>query len=286
MQSSTWSERKRCWLPAKGRKKLAPIFELRIRKAALRNGARVIRVGDVDSAVAELGNGVERVALVWDGVDLALGKRLVERLDGIPNLTTYIVSEQPNARGAETMGMLPREGGRDAFGMFADGREGTIASLAFFGANPARNAPNASAAREALGRIPFVVVSELFMTETAELATLVLPAKGAFEKSGTTLNLAGDLLPLPASLVAPEGALADLEMLIGLSLALGIDLPALEEVETAVAELAARRESFTFGDARYGASLDLQSAAPHRLFSGGGTSAHDERVAALREVNA
>ena len=51
------------------------------------------------------------------------------------------------------------------------------------------------------------------MTETARCATLVLPAKGAFEKSGTTLNLAGDLLPVEASLEAPDGVLADLDML-------------------------------------------------------------------------
>ncbi|HEY9086080.1 MAG TPA: molybdopterin-dependent oxidoreductase [Candidatus Tyrphobacter sp.] len=264
---------------------LAPVFDLRIRKAVTRNGARVVHVHDLDAAIAELGAGVERVALVWDGVDVALGKRLHERLGGVPNLMTYIVSEQPNARGAETMGMLPREGGRDAFGMFADAREGRIAALALFGVNPVRNAPSVNVVREALGRIPFVVATELFMTETAELATLVLPAKGAFEKSGTTLNLAGDALPLKASLAAPEGPLADLEMLVGLSLAIGIELPTAEEVESAIAELAARPQAFGFGDARYGASLDVQAAPPRRLFSGDGTSAHDERIAALREVS-
>ncbi len=273
-------------IAGEGPAELAPVFDLRIHKAVLRNGARVIRVRDVDAAVAELGSGVERVALVWDGVDPALGKRLHERLAGVAKLMTYIVSEQPNARGAEAMGMLPRDGGRDAFGMLADARDGTIAALALFGVNPVRNAPNASAVREALGRARFVVVSELFMTETAALATLVLPAKGAFEKSGTIVNLGGDVLSLNASLAAPEGPLSDLEMLIGLALALGVELPTIETVATGVAELAARPQTFAFGDARYGAGLDAPAAQPRRLFSGGGTSAHDALIANLREVGA
>jgi NADH-quinone oxidoreductase subunit G len=264
---------------------LAPVFDLRIRKAVFRNAARRILVRDVDSAIAELGAGLERVALVWDGIDLDLGGALHERLSVVPDLRTYIVSEQPNARGAEAMGMLPRKGGRDAFGIFADAREGSIASLALFGVNPVRNAPNGAQIAQALARVPFLVVSELFMTQTAEIATLVLPAKGAYEKSGTTIDLAGDLLPLKASLQAPEGPLADLEMLIGLSLALGIELPTVEEVETAVVARAKSSESFVFGDARFGPSYDASHLPPRTLFDGGGTCLHDPNLAALRRVH-
>lgn len=264
---------------------LAPIFDLRIRKAIARNGARRIVARDADSAIAELGSGLERVALVWDGVDLDLGRALHERLNGIPDLRTYIVSEQPNARGAETMGMFPRDGGRDAFGVFADAREGSVASLALFGVNPVRNAPNGAQVAQALARVPFLVVSELFMTETARNATLVLPAKGAYEKSGTTTSLGGDLLPLKASLVAPEGPLADLEMLVGLSLALGIELPTAEEVETTVGVRVKRRDEFVFGDAQFGPRYDATRLPPRTLFDGGGTCAHDPSIAALRETS-
>ncbi|HTU64182.1 MAG TPA: molybdopterin-dependent oxidoreductase [Polyangiales bacterium] len=264
---------------------LAPVFDLRVRKAALRQGARILRASDVRT-LADLG-GVERAALIWDGVDLDLGRALHERLAALPSLRTYIVSEQPNARGAEAMGMLPQAGERDSAQMLADARAEQLDVLSLFGVNPVRNAPAALGAREALERTPFVVVSELFMTETAELATLVLPAKGAFERSGTTTNLAGDVLPLKASLQAPEGPLADLEMLVGLSLALGVELPSLEDVDAAVAQRAARSAEFGFGDARYGKSyLEEEEAPPRHLFSGGGTSAHDERIASLREVPA
>ncbi len=261
---------------------LAPVFDLRIRKAVLRSGARVIRASDAERALAELGNGVEHVALVWDGVDLALGRSLDERLAAIPNLRTYIVGEQPNARGAEAMGMLPAAGGHGSAEMLGAG----LAVLSLFGVNPVRNAPATFGAREAIERVPFVVVSELFMTQTAELATLVLPAKGAFERSGTTTSFAGDVLSLKASLQAPDGVLADLEMLVGLARALRIELPSREEVAAAVAQRAAHAAEFGFGDARYGKSYAEEEAQPRRLFSGGGTCAHDERIAALLEVPA
>ncbi len=256
---------------------LAPVFDLRIRKAVLRNGARVIHASDAARTLAELGSGVERAALIWDGVDLDLGRVLHERLAVIPNLRTYIVSEQPNARGAEAMGMLPEAGGRDTAAMLDD----ALAVISLFGVNPVRNAPASFGAREALERTPFVVVSELFMTQTAELATLILPATGAFEKSGTTTSFAGDLLSLTPSLQAPEGTLADLEMLVGLARALRIELPSREEVEAAVAQRATLPAEFGFGDVRYGKSYGDEGAPPRRLFSGGGTCLHDERIAVL-----
>ncbi len=264
-----------------GPAELAPVFDLRVRKAALRNGARVLKVTDADDPPPH----AERVALVWDGVDLALGKRLYERLSALPGLRTYVLGEQPNARGAEAMGMLPADGGRDTFGMFDDAREGKMAALSLFAVNPVRTAPNARDVRAALEAAPFLAVSELFMTQTAQCATLVLPAKGAFEKSGTTTNFAGDLLPLASSLVAPEGPLSDLEMLVGLARALRIELPTVRDVESAVVERAARAQSFGFGDARYGVAHE-GSPQPRLLFSGGGTCAHDDRIAALCEAPA
>ncbi|MGH7738088.1 MAG: molybdopterin-dependent oxidoreductase [Candidatus Tyrphobacter sp.] len=262
---------------------IAPVFDLRIRKAVLRAGARVLRTND--AAVTLNLDGVERAALVWDGIDPALGRGLEERLRGVRELRTYVLGEQPNARGAEAMGMFPESGGFDTVRMFEIAGGGKIGALSLFGVNPVRNAPPALGARAGLAAAGFVAVSELFMTQTAEMAHLVLPAKGAFEKSGTTTNFSGDVLPLQASLVAPDGPLSDLEMLVGLSQALAIELPALEEVEAAVTARSAQRPSFGLGDARFGERVETEDRT-HSLFSGGGTCAHDERIAALVEVSA
>ncbi|MGA7095791.1 MAG: molybdopterin-dependent oxidoreductase, partial [Candidatus Cybelea sp.] len=235
------------------------------------------------------------VALIWDGVDRAEARSYAEAFGGAAALTTYIASEQANARGAEAMGMLPFSGpgfvasqqGLDGRAMLDAARAGNVTVLSIFGLNPARNASDPSAAIAALEKLPFLAVSELFMTETAERATLVLPAKGAFEKSGTTLNLAGDLLPVNASLTAPEPVRSDFEMLLGLADELGIALPSSEELHGIVVALAAKASpDFAFGDRRFASSSDL-AADPLRhdsdsILSGGGTWQHDPWLGGMR----
>lgn len=289
----------------------APVMDLRVRKAAFQKGAKLIRVGSLErpypppipsqdvatvaDAVKALPKDAKRIALIWDGIDLDLGKSLADAVPQGVEVLTYITGEQPNARGAEAMGMLPREGGLDTGAMLAAAADGNIAVLSILGANPVLHYPDGGFVREALGKVPFVVVSEMFMTETAALATLVLPAKGPFEKLGTTMNLAGDVLPVNEAigLEIPQGALSDLEMLIGLAEQLGVTLPVIEDVEAAViAKAAAPPDAFTFGDERFARADRVAPSSPKaeefrvalqsRIFAGGGTSAHDERISELR----
>jgi NADH-quinone oxidoreductase subunit G len=269
----------------------APVFWLRLRKAALKKGARIVHArsaGEASDAVKD----ARRVALIWDGVDPAVGSGFARALDGVPELSTFITGEQSNARGAEAMGMLPRSGpgyvsvaaGRDTYAMFDAARSGELAALAILGANPARNGADPAAVSRALERVPFVVVSELFMTETAGLATLVLPAKGAFEKYGTTTNLTGDLLPVNASLQAPEFVLSDLEMLCALAEQLGAPLPSTGEIESAViANVAKAPSDFTFGDERFALGVPGTRVRESKILSGGGTWLHDPWLAGVRE---
>jgi len=252
----------------------APVMDLRVKKA-VRKGARVVAVSAAADAAAAL-QGASAVALIWDGVDGALANGVYDAV-ATADPHVYIASEQANARGAEAMGVLPRGGAKDFDGMLA----GDVSSLLLFGVNPVLNHPDGPAVAEALAKIPFLVVSDLFLTETAQCATLVLPAKGAFEKSGTTLDLAGDLLPVNRSLDAPEGALSDFEMLIGLAQQLGVDLPTSEALERAVVEAAAKAPPTSFETL---ASNRGRASRPTHLFAGGGTAAHDERIAALRPV--
>jgi len=295
----------------------APVMDLRVRRAARHNGAKVIRIGSFErpypapiphtdvATVADalkLIDGAKRVAVIWDGVDGALAKEL---LDGVPAgaaTLTYITGEQGNARGAEAMGMHPSFGpgyakvetGRDTAAMLAAARDGQLGVLSILGANPALHFPDAALVREALEKTPFVVVTELFMTDTAKLANLILPAKGAFEKTGTTTNLAGDVLPLNAAtdLATPGSPLTDLEMIVGLAEQLGIELPSAEALEERViAHLARASEDFTLGDAAFGAAParaaggeGLQVAFETRIFAGGGTVANDERIDSLRPL--
>ncbi|MDQ2873132.1 MAG: molybdopterin-dependent oxidoreductase [Candidatus Eremiobacteraeota bacterium] len=302
----------------------APVMHLRVRKAVKR-GAKLIRVAsyeveppaavaavevpDVDGAVRALPSGAKTIALVWDGVDAGLATALRTAMPAGATILTYITGEQGNARGAEAMGVHPAFGpgyvaqtpaARDVNGIVAAGRDGSLDVLSIFGANPALHYPDGPAIDEALDKTPFVVVSELFMTETAKAATLVLPAKAAYEKDGTTTNMAGDVLPLNAAheLTSPEGARTDLEMLVALAQALGIALPSIEELDaTVIGHLAHAPESFGFGDDAFAlrqAQDALRQAQDDReglrvvvgssIFAGGGTIAHDARLAELEPL--
>jgi len=252
----------------------APVLWLRVRKAVLRAGARLIQARGAREARDLVGD-AERVALIWDGVDLENGRSYADAFANVSELATYIASEQANALGAEAMGMLP-EGAAvlDAL------RDGKLAALSIFGANPARNASDTDAVVAALEGLSFLAVSELFMTETAQRATLVLPAAGAFEKSGTTLALGGNLLPVNQSLNPPDFVRTDLAMLCGLADQLGVDVPSPESIHASVVERVAKASGGTFGDARYRAGGNGARASV--ILSGGGTWQHDPWLAGMK----
>ena len=66
--------------------------------------------------------------------------------------------------------------------------EKNIKGLYVMGENPAMSDPNANHAREALAKLEMLVVQDIFLTETAYLADIVLPASAFPEKTGTFTN--------------------------------------------------------------------------------------------------
>ena len=66
--------------------------------------------------------------------------------------------------------------------------DGEITALYLIGENPVLSEANASHAKEALEKAAFVVAQDIFLTESAELADVVLPAASFAEKDGTFTN--------------------------------------------------------------------------------------------------
>ena len=65
---------------------------------------------------------------------------------------------------------------------------GNLNGLYIMGENPAMSDPDANHAREALSELDIMVVQDIFLTETAYLADVILPASGFPEKTGTFTN--------------------------------------------------------------------------------------------------
>ena len=65
---------------------------------------------------------------------------------------------------------------------------GKVKGMYIMGENPAMSDPDADHAREALAKLDMLVVQDIFLTETAYLADVILPASSFAEKTGTFTN--------------------------------------------------------------------------------------------------
>jgi predicted molibdopterin-dependent oxidoreductase YjgC len=83
--------------------------------------------------------------------------------------------------------------GLDFDQMIAQAQDGRLQAMWIMGADPAQEW---QAARKALDTIPFLVVQDLFMSETAQLADVILPAASFAEVEGSYFNLTGRLQAL------------------------------------------------------------------------------------------
>lgn len=99
-----------------------------------------------------------------------------------------------NAQGAKDMGILPdlepgyapvAQLGKNAHEILESAAKGELQALWIAGEQILNTYHDKSLVRQALDQCPFVIVSELTMTETALLADLVLPAASFAEKDGT-----------------------------------------------------------------------------------------------------
>lgn len=79
----------------------------------------------------------------------------------------------------------PLAKGINAWEMFRQAQEGKIKGMYIMGENPLKSFPDKNFIEGALRKLDFLLVQDLFLTETARLAHLVLPAASFAEKEGT-----------------------------------------------------------------------------------------------------
>jgi anaerobic selenocysteine-containing dehydrogenase len=130
--------------------------------------------------------------------------------------------------------------------LFGEVTDPPIMALYVFGANPATSAPNSGRIVEGLKRDDlFTVVHELFMTDTAQLADIVLPATSQLEQTDLHKAYGHTLLTYNAPAIEPLGeSKSNWEVMGLLAEALGFNEPwlkqtpdeVIEEVLTATAE--------------------------------------------------
>jgi formate dehydrogenase alpha subunit len=116
---------------------------------------------------------------------------------------------------------LPTGRGLFATEMMNAAAEGKLKALYIMGENPVLTDPNQHHTIEALKNLEFLVVQDIFLTETASLAHVVLPAACSFEKEGTFSNTERRVQRVRKAVNPPGEAWDDLSIIMALSRALG-----------------------------------------------------------------
>lgn len=116
---------------------------------------------------------------------------------------------------------LSEQDGLMANGMLDAALAGTLKALYIMGENPVLSDPDISHTRKALSSLDLLIVQDIFMTETAALAHVVLPATTFAEKVGTFTNTERRVQRVRRAVDAPGLAMKDSHIIMELSGRLG-----------------------------------------------------------------
>ncbi len=156
----------------------------------------------------------------------------------------HFVGPQSNMVGAVEMGAVPRllpgyhpadGAGLSAVEMFQSASEGRLKALVIIGENPLITLPQ-SLVEEGLRELEFLLVQDMFPSETAEGAHMVLPALSFAEKDGTYTNCEGRVQRLRKALEPPDGlkrtgeVLSDLASFMGKEMGVASPAAVFEEI--------------------------------------------------------
>jgi formate dehydrogenase alpha subunit len=109
-------------------------------------------------------------------------------------------------------GNLSIEAGLTTPEMFDGACDGTFKALYLIGENSVLSQPNSKHVIKALSSLDFLVVQDIFLTETAQLADVVLPAASFAEKDGTFTNTERRVQRVRKAIEPVDGSMADWEI--------------------------------------------------------------------------
>lgn len=143
---------------------------------------------------------------------------------------------------------LSGEIGVTATHMMHDISKGKIKALYVMGENPVLSDPDQAHVLRALNAIDFLVVQDIFLTETAELADVVLPAAAFVEKRGHFTNTERRVQRLEQALLPPGEALPDWQIVQAIANAMGTawDYPNEEAIWQEINELTPQYRGITW----------------------------------------
>jgi formate dehydrogenase major subunit len=203
-----------------------------------------------DAAMIFWGMGVSQHTHGTDNVRCLIAMALLTGQIGRPGTGLHPLRGQNNVQGASDAGLIPmmlpnyqRVDDPAVRARFAEqwqaplsarpgltvteildaARAGTIRGMYIMGENPAMSDPDLNHARAALASLDHLVVQDIFLTETAALADVILPASSFAEKDGSFTNTDRTVQIGRAAIAPPGLARQDLSIVEELGRRLGLD---------------------------------------------------------------
>lgn len=143
---------------------------------------------------------------------------------------------------------LPSKPGLSLTEMFEYALEGKIKAMYIMGENPVLSEPETDKIMEALEKLEFLVVQDIFMTETAEFADVVLPSYSFAEKTGTFTNTERRIQLIKPFLNPPGESKSDWEIIQMIANAAGYSWNYLtsEDIMNEISKLVPQYSSITY----------------------------------------
>ncbi|WP_430008936.1 formate dehydrogenase subunit alpha [Methylophaga lonarensis] len=203
-----------------------------------------------DTAMILWGMGISQHVHGTDNARCLISLALMTGQIGRPGTGLHPLRGQNNVQGASDMGLIPmvfpdyRPVGDDEARQYFEElwqtpldanpgltvveimdaiHRGELKGLYIMGENPAMSDPDANHARQSLAELDHLVVQDIFLTETAYLADVILPASGFPEKTGTFTNTDRLVQMGRAAVSMPGDARQDLWIIQELARRLGLD---------------------------------------------------------------
>src|SRR5579872_185698 len=201
------------------------------------------------SAIIFWGMGISQHTHGTDNARCLIALSLITGQIGRPGTGLHPLRGQNNVQGASDAGLIPmffpdyksvddpqvRARYEEAWGTKLDPNKGltvveimnavhadVVKGMYIMGENPAMSDPDLNHAREALAHLEHLVVQDLFLTETAVYADVILPASAWPEKDGTVTNTNRQVQMGRQALPLPGEAREDLRIIVEMARGLGL----------------------------------------------------------------
>lgn len=221
-------------------------------------------------ALANLAMACGQIGKEGSGVNPLRGQNNVQGscdMGGLPNvLPGYqpVTDAEVRQKFAQAWGIpeLPERNGLTLMEMMRAAEEGKLKGMYILGENPVLTDPDASHVEKALRSLDFLVVQDIFLTETARLADVVLPGASFAEKEGTFTNTERRVQLVEKAIDPPGEARPDWQIIKEIMERLGYPAPysSPEEIMAEIARVTPIYAGITYGRLK---EKGLQWPVPH-----------------------